>query len=184
VQQITASPLEALVASWQLSMRARNLSAATQGIYLQSARQLVAFLAARGVTTPEEIDKSHVEEFIASLAETRSPGTASVRFRALQQWFAWMVDEEEIPSSPVARMRPTVVPEQPPSVLHVGEVPKSLATALRKAVTLGGELKSVPLREWASRELRGYEDGPDGKELPDHRRISAPGGDVSGHVGR
>jgi hypothetical protein len=54
-------------------------------------------------------------------------------------------------------MRPTVVPEQPPSVLHVGEVPKSLATALRKAVTFGGELKSVPLREWASRELRGYE---------------------------
>ena len=51
---------------------------------------------------------------------------------------------------------------------------KSLATALRKAVTLGGELKSVPLREWASRELRGYEDGQDGKELPDYRRVSAP----------
>jgi len=40
---------------------------------------------------------------------------------------------------------------------------KSLTTALRKSVALGGELRSVPLREWAGKELRGYEDGP---ELP------------------
>jgi hypothetical protein len=47
----------------------------------------------------------------------------------------------------------------------------SLATALRKAVALGGELRSAPLREWAGRELRGYEDGPD---LPEYRKVQAP----------
>jgi integrase/recombinase XerC len=108
-------------------MRARNLSAATQSTYLQSALQLVTFLVARGVTAPEEVEKAHVEEFIAILAETRSAGTASVRFRALQQWFTWMVDEEEIPSSPMARMRPPVVPEQPPPVLDIDEVQALLA---------------------------------------------------------
>jgi integrase/recombinase XerC len=108
-------------------MRARNLSASTQHTYLQSALQLVTFLADRGVTAPEKIEKTHVEEFIATLAETRSAGTASVRFRALQQWFAWMVDEEEITSSPMARMRPPVVPEQPPPVLDGSQVHALLA---------------------------------------------------------
>lgn len=93
----------------------------------RARRQLVAFLADRGVTVSKEIDKAHLEEFIATLAETRSAGTASVRFRAPQQWFAWMVDEEEIPSSPMARMRPAVVPEQPPLVLDVDQVQALLA---------------------------------------------------------
>ena len=47
-----------------------------------------------------------------------------------------------------------------------------LAGALRKCVALGGELRSAPLREWASHELRGYE--APGAELPDYRLVVAP----------
>lgn len=43
--------------------------------------------------------------------------------------------------------------------------------ALRLCIMLGGRSESVELREWASRELRGY--GPD-DELPDYRRVGAP----------
>ena len=45
---------------------------------------------------------------------------------------------------------------------------KPLAATLRKCLLLGGQTRSVPLREWASRELNGYE-GED--ELPEYRRV-------------
>ena len=38
--------------------------------------------------------------------------TASVRFRALQQLFNWLVDEGEIAASPMATLRPPTIPEQ------------------------------------------------------------------------
>lgn len=54
--------------------------------------------------------RHHVADFIMYLLDTRSPATASVRFRALQQLFGWLVDEEEIDVSPMAEMRKPVAP--------------------------------------------------------------------------
>jgi AbiTii len=48
----------------------------------------------------------------------------------------------------------------------------SLATVLRKCLALGGQSGSERLRDWASRELRGYYG--EGAELPDYRIIAAP----------
>ncbi|TAL20164.1 MAG: hypothetical protein EPN99_09605 [Frankiales bacterium] len=45
-----------------------------------------------------------------------------------------------------------------------------LAAALRKCVALGGQTGSPDLREWATRELRGYPLA----ELPDYRKIPCP----------
>jgi AbiTii-like protein len=47
----------------------------------------------------------------------------------------------------------------------------SLADALRKCISLGGRAGSAELRDWASRELQGYEDGT---EPPAYREIVAP----------
>jgi hypothetical protein len=63
------------------------------------------------------------------------------------------------------------------------EVP--LSDTLRKVITLGGKVGSSELRDWASRELRGY---PGSEELPDYRRPRAiiqidaflPGGWITG----
>lgn len=48
---------------------------------------------------------------------------------------------------------------------------KPLADLLRKCIMLGGRSGSVELRDWASRELRGYDVGD---ELPVYRTIGAP----------
>src|SRR6185437_2662601 len=45
------------------------------------------------------------------------PATANNRFRALQAFFKWCLEEGEITSSPMDRMAPPQVPEQPPEVL-------------------------------------------------------------------
>lgn len=46
----------------------------------------------------------------------------------------------------------------------------SISAALRKCLVLGGELRSPELREWASRELNGYEDE---HTLPSYRVVPA-----------
>lgn len=47
----------------------------------------------------------------------------------------------------------------------------SLPDALRMCVALGGQAGSKELREWASRELRGYRSEGD---VPEYRRLAAP----------
>ena len=47
----------------------------------------------------------------------------------------------------------------------------SLADALRKCIALGGRAGSAELRDWATRELHGYEGLP---EVPDYRTVAAP----------
>jgi integrase/recombinase XerC len=122
--------LNALRGSWLRSMRARNLSPKTISSYDESAGQLITFLAA-DPDAPATIDglaRRHVESFTASLAATRSPATVSVRYRALQQWFKWLLDEDEIPADPMAKMKAPTVPEVPVPVVTDDELKKLLKT--------------------------------------------------------
>jgi site-specific recombinase XerD len=130
-----------LLTSWQRSLRARNLAPKTIKTYLEAAGQLVDHVTAVGVQHVAEIERHHIEEFIAEQVETRSAATASVRFRALQQFFAWCGDEEELDVNPMAKMRPPVVPERPVPVLA-----EDKARALLKACAGSG---FVPRRDTA-----------------------------------
>lgn len=49
---------------------------------------------------------------------------------------------------------------------------KPLADTLRKCVVLGGQAGSTELREWATRELRGY-DGVEIADVPEFRKVGA-----------
>jgi site-specific recombinase XerD len=109
---LVTTEIEALVNSWRRDLRARNLARKTIKTYGESADQLIAHLAGNGVTTAADVSREHVSDFITQLLATRSASTASVRFRALQQFFAWLVDEEEIAVSPMAKLRPPKIPEQ------------------------------------------------------------------------
>jgi len=50
-----------------------------------------------------------------------------VRFLAAQQFFRWAAEEGEIDESPMERMRPPIVPEEPLRVLAEGELERLLA---------------------------------------------------------
>ena len=79
--------LQGLLRGWELSLWARNLSAATIAKYLESARQLVAWLVEHDVTTAAAIERRHVERFItgmpARLAEDR---VLAARIAAAERW--------------------------------------------------------------------------------------------------
>lgn len=127
---ITASgDIAVNIESFARHLRAENLSPRTQDTYIESCRQLAAFLAHQGM--PQDVasvSREHIEAFITHLLERWKPATANNRFRGLQQFFKWLVEEGEIKDSPMARMRPPRVPEESPDVLHDDALRALLAT--------------------------------------------------------
>jgi site-specific recombinase XerD len=115
--------VDQLVASWRRSLRQRNLAARTIETYVESATQLTGLLAEQGATDIDAVTRDHVADFITHLIETRSAATASVRFRSLQQFFGWLVDEGElVGTNPMEKMRPPIVPERPVPVLTADQL--------------------------------------------------------------
>lgn len=102
--------LEALMTSWIRSMRARNLARKTIDSYTESVRQLLDFAEVRDA---EPLDRRTIEDYLADVADRLTPATVSFRYRALQQFFAWLEYEDEIAADPMAKMRPPQVPENP-----------------------------------------------------------------------
>lgn len=112
------------IRSFLLSLTAENKSARTIETYAESVRQFAAHL---GGVEAAEITRQHVEEWLASLhARGLSAGTVSVRFRSLQQFFRWLVDEDEIDVSPMAKMKRPIVPEKPVAVIEDAEIERLL----------------------------------------------------------
>jgi integrase/recombinase XerC len=109
---------EALRDSWVRSLTARQLSPNTIKVYRRSVDLLIEYLVAQHPdVAPADLKRQHVEGFMSDHAAGRSPGTVSVRYRSLQQWFGWLLDEEEIDTDPMARMDAPLVPEQPVPIL-------------------------------------------------------------------
>ena len=57
----------------------------------------------------QEATRADLEAFIADLLSSRSPATASARYKQLQALYRWLEDEEEIEVNPMTRMRPPMV---------------------------------------------------------------------------
>lgn len=122
-----------LIPSWNRHLRAANLSPRTIQSYIEAATKFVAFLAEAGMPQePPAVTREHVEAFIERVLESHSAATAANRYRSLQQFFRWLVDEGEVPSSPMTRMRPPVVPEQPVPIFTADELRRLLATCAHK----------------------------------------------------
>jgi site-specific recombinase XerD len=109
---------QALANSFRRALLAENKSAATIKTYTTAVEQLGAYLAAQGMPTEvSSITREHVESFITDLLARRKPATAANRYTGVHVWFKWLVEEGELPASPMARMHPPQVPESPPTVL-------------------------------------------------------------------
>lgn len=120
--------LDDLIASWRRHLTAQRMSPATLSTYSTSTRQLARFLADRGMpTAPSAITREHVEAFVTDLLERWKPATAHNRYRALNSFFRWLVDEGEVRASPMDRMKPPRLPETPPPVLRDAELKRLLA---------------------------------------------------------
>jgi site-specific recombinase XerD len=111
-------PLDDLLASFELSLRARKRSPRTVSNYLASARLLDDWLAGRKPRRHVlDATRADIQGFTASQLERHSPSTAATRFRCVQQLYRWAVDEELIESSPMDGLTPPAIDEKVVPVL-------------------------------------------------------------------
>ncbi len=102
----------------------------TARIYLAALGALIAHLEAQGMPTGARgVKREHVESYFARRRDQVKPATLSLEFRALQQFWKWAVEEDEIDRSPMERMKPPRVPETPVPVIPVADFRKLLKTA-------------------------------------------------------
>jgi site-specific recombinase XerD len=122
--------LETLLADWRTHLRARNRSKATIDSYTRCATALRVFLAEHGMpTSSSAITREHIEAFLAELTDRVAPATTAKHYRSLQQLFRWLEDDGEITRSPMHRMRPPAVPEQPVPILTDDQLAALLGTS-------------------------------------------------------
>jgi site-specific recombinase XerD len=122
--------LTTLRRSFALSLHSEGKSPHTRQSYLEAVDQLSAFLEANGTPTDAAvIHREHVEAFLVSLREAgRSEATVGIRYRSLQQFWRWCIEEGEIIESPMRNMRPPRVALQPVDVLTDDDIRALLAT--------------------------------------------------------
>jgi site-specific recombinase XerD len=133
---------------WTHALKAEHKSDATVRSYIESARMLAQFLAAensaadpyrgkhsrlRALPAAEnsapavlEATPDDLRRFIADLLERRSPSTAAVRYRSLQQFYGWAVRDGLRADNPMATMRPPTIPETRVPVVAIDDLRKLL----------------------------------------------------------
>ena len=121
------SPLAAGIASFRRHLAARNLSPKTERTYLDAALLFEGFLVREGLpATLPAIHREHVEAFIADQLGRFTASTAHNRYRSLQAFFKWAVEEELIALSPMERMKPPIVGEHLSPMLDDDQLPALL----------------------------------------------------------
>jgi integrase/recombinase XerC len=98
---------------WDRSLRSANHPGTTRYNYLLAAAQLGRYLAEHSpdpdadgaAQDPTEVRRAHVESFQAWMVQTRSASTALNKHKALQQFFKYLLGEDEIERSPMDRVR-------------------------------------------------------------------------------
>ena len=120
--------LRGLLTDWRRHLRATNKAPSTILSYQRVGEALVDYLAAHGMpTAATAVTRDHLEAFLADLQDRCAPATVAKHYRSMQQLFRWLVDDGEIPRSPMERMRPPAVPEQPVDILTDDELGRLLA---------------------------------------------------------
>lgn len=105
---------------WDRALRAGNYPETTRYNYLLAAAQLARYLAEHSpdpdaddaAADPTVVTKAHVEAFQAWMVETRSASTALNKHKSLQQFFKWLLEEDEIARSPMVRVKQPKTPQK------------------------------------------------------------------------
>ena len=124
---VAESGIQVNLGPFRRYLQARNRAPRTVQVYTEAVVALDAFLAGRAMPRDvAAIHREHIEEFIADLLTRFKATTAANRYRSLQQFFKFLVEDGEIKESPMARMQVPKIPEEAPDVLGEDELRKLL----------------------------------------------------------
>jgi site-specific recombinase XerD len=109
---------------YRLSLHAAGKSKSTQAVYTLALTYFDAFLTAQGMPRRlSSIRREHIEAWLADVRDQgRAAATVSVYYRSLQPFWRWAIEEGFVRESPMANMKPPIVPEQPVPVLELEQL--------------------------------------------------------------
>jgi hypothetical protein len=113
---MAAPSVDDLARSFERYLRAGNKSPRTIETYLEAVRGFANHLAATSGRPLDRARREDVEAWIGVLLERWKPATAHNRYRGLHAFYRWLEEEDDLPS-PMAKMKPPAVPDQPVPVL-------------------------------------------------------------------
>lgn len=129
-RSVAAAPsIDVLIGSFRRDLRARNKAPRTIQSYEEACTQFAAFLSSHGMPMKvTAIKREHVESYIVEVLDHYKPTTATARYKSLQQFFRFLVEDGELAASPMAKMHPPAIPEKSVPVLKVAEIKALLDT--------------------------------------------------------
>ena len=126
---LDAGPFQPEIGSFRLHLAAEGKAAKTVRIYTEAVQWFAAahLIPRTSRTRWEEVDRQDVQRWMVWLLGRYSDAYVSNQYRALQQFFKWWAEEEQLPD-PMIRLRPPKVTEKLVPVFTSGEL-----SALEKA---------------------------------------------------
>ena len=114
-------------------LRSLNRAPKTIQTYIESVTRLASFLQSKGMPLAlENIRREHIESFMEDLLDRHRASTATNRYHGLQAFFKWAVEEDVIAQSPMERMKPPMVPEEPPPILSQEDLRRLIGVCERQ----------------------------------------------------
>jgi integrase/recombinase XerC len=115
--------------SFRRTLEAENKSPRTIEAYTDAVRLLASYCQAHGKPLlAGELEREHVQDFIADQLARWKPATAHNRYRGLHAFFKWAVAECDLQASPMDGMKPPQLPEQPVEVVRAEHLARLLKT--------------------------------------------------------
>ncbi len=117
----------ALSESFERTLLAQNKSPHTVRAYMGAVRYFNLYLSAHGLpTAARDVTRDSIEQWLTDQLITGKASTVDTRFRGLQRFWSWAVDEDEVDASPMARMHPPRINVNSPPVISDDDLTKVL----------------------------------------------------------
>ena len=92
-----ATQWQVLRRDYSTSLQAEGKSANTLRLYLGAVDNLASWVQDNdGPEDPRDLTRTDLSQYLAARSKEWKPATCSVTFRALQQFFGWLMREEEM----------------------------------------------------------------------------------------
>jgi integrase/recombinase XerD len=131
---LAAGTFQPEISSFRLALAAEAKAAKTVRNYTEAVQWFAAahLIPQTGWTRWEQVTGQDVQWWMVWLLSRYSDSYASNQYRALQQFFKWWAEEEELPS-PMARLRPPKVTEKLIPVFTSVELSRKELAYIREA---------------------------------------------------
>jgi site-specific recombinase XerD len=122
-----------LTQQFKLTLKVSGRSPRTTEAYDLAIRELLHYLLKMGLRIgPDDVTAEHLRLFFASLMDHCAPATINQRYRSLNRFFGWIVEEGERTDNPLARIPVPKVPQRNVRALSLDEVRALLKVPDRK----------------------------------------------------